>query len=499
MEHLFQELVQQLRATWRRRWWILPIAWLVCVLGWAYIFTLPDTYQVSSRVYVNTQSILTPLLRGMTVRPDVEQRIRMMTNTLLSNSNLQEVARKADLDVLADTGDTDELVEMLREGVELSGKGENIYTISFQHEDPEIAYRVVRETGNLFMEQGLGSSRLDLVSSQRFIERQLERYEEKLHAKEKEIERFKQENSAYLSGEGSFYDRLERTRQRLEEAKLKREEARQRVQSLRSQLEEGSGADSQAAAYSNPQLEERIARLKTELDELRRRYTERHPDVAQTRRILNELQAKLEREAQEYAENPDAATSGDSPLHTALSEARSQVAALQTRVAEYRSRVERLEGAIDRVPQVESEYTALTRNYDALKESYRRLLDKHQQAVLSGQVESETSSVDFRVLEPPQRPEEPAAPNRAGLASAVLVLGLGAGSGFAFLLAQIRGTLVGINQLAELTGRPVLGQVSRVRTPVHRRRRRMEMLVFFSAIGALLVVYAAVMAVFFWI
>lgn len=499
MEHLFQELVQQLRATWRRRWWILPVAWLVCVLGWAYIFTLPDTYQVSSRVYVNTQSILTPLLRGMTVRPDVEQRIRMMTTTLLSNSNLQQIARKADLDVLADTGSTGELVEMLRKGIELSGESNNIYTISFQHENPEIAYRVVRETGDLFMERGLGSSRLDLVSSQQFIERQLERYEEKLRAKEKEIERFKQENSAYLSGEGSFYDRLERTRQRLEQARLKRKEARQRVQSLRSQLEEGDSAESRVAAYSNPQLEERINRLKTQLDQLRRRYTEQHPDVAQTQRILKELRAQLEREAQEYAENPDAVAPGDSPLHMALSEARSQVAALQTRVEEYRSRVERLEKAIGRVPQVESEYTALTRNYEALKDSYRRLLEKHEQAVLSGHVESETSSVDFRVLEPPQRPEEPAAPNRVGLASAVLVLGLGTGSGLAFLLAQIRGTLVGMSQLAELTGRPVLGQVSRVRTPVHRRRRRMEMLVFFSTIAALLVVYAAVMAVFFWI
>jgi len=491
MEQFYQETLQQLRAVWRRRWWILPVAWLICLLGWAYIYTLPDSYQASSRVFVNSQTVLDPLLRGMTVRPDTEQRMRIMSTTLLSDDNLAQIARQADLDILLGGEDSAELTRLLRSGIEFrSGNRDNIYSISYSHNNPEVAYRVVRETANLFMERGLGDSRIDLLSSREFIERQLERYEAQLRDKEREIEQFKRDNAAHLSSGGDYYARLERAREQLNQAQLERDEAVQRVETLLGRLR-GGGAE-----FANPQLDERINRLEGQLDELRRAYTERHPDVVQTRRILAELLEQRSQEASEFAVGGVPMAGTDSPFQLALAEAESRAASLETRVREHRRRVDALESAVDRVPAVESEYTALTRNYDVLRQNHRELLATRERAVITGSVETETDAVDFRVLEPPRLPTSPAAPDRPVLASAILLLGLAAGSGFAFLLAQLRGTVSSTAQLAELAGRPVLGTVSRVSTPERLQRRRAELVVFFAATAALLGFYGVVLAVF---
>ncbi len=505
MEQLVQEVLHQLRATWRRRWWILPIAWLVCIPGWAYIHSIPDTYEASSEVYVDTDSVLDPLLSGMAVRPDADQRMSMMTSTLLSRDNLQEIAQAADLDVLLGQDDVDALVGSLQ-GIDLRGRDQNIYTISFTHRDPEVAYRVVRETGNLFMERGLGDPRGDLVSSREFIENQLGRYAEQLRDKEEELEEFRREHSDVLLAGGDFYSRLESERERLDDAKMELEQARGHYDNLVAQIE-GDGDQpglGQSPEYENPELDQRISNLESELDELRRTYTDAHPDVEHTRRVLEDLREQRDQEAADFSEEllaspVDRLSLGNpnNPLRLELAEAESRVASLETRVEEQQERVEELETVSDDVPEIQSAYNRLNRDYEALQSSYDQLRDRLEQAVLAGEIESGTDSVDFRVLEPPQQPTSPAAPNRPLLASAVLVLGLGAGTGFAFLLAQIRGTVASPGKLGEVTSRPVVGQITRVRTPAHRRRRRLEMAVFFSATSALLVAYGVVVTVVF--
>ena len=492
MEKIFQELLQHARATWHRRWWIVPIAWVVCLAGWAYIQTIPDVYSSNTRVFVNTQSVLDPLLRGMTVRPDTQQRLQMVTRTLLSRDNLEQIARQADLDVLTGNPNTDAHVGMLR-GISLSaGRRDNIYSISFRHRDPEVAYRVVQETVNLFMERGLGDTRLDLTSSQQFIEQQLQSYEQQLLEKERELEQFKRENMRYLGAGGTFNSRLDSTQQQLRQARLELNEAQRSMQALA-----GHSSGAARALYENPELSRRISNLEGELDTMRLRYTDAHPDVISTTRVLGELRERREQEAAAFAENPQAmlqhgGTAGES-MRLTLAQAESRVASLTARVQEFENRVAALEGDVDRALAVESKSTALNRDYATLKRVHDQLLQSRERAIMSEQVETLTDAVDFRVLEPPRRPTSPTSPNRPMMASTVLILGLGAGTGFAWLLTQLRSTVHNTRQLATVTGRPVLGFVAKVDTPIRRHRRRSELLIFSAATGGLLLVFAGVM------
>ena len=55
----------------------------------------------SSRIYVDTDSLMGPLLKGIAVETDPTQQLAVMQGTLLSRPNLLKVARSVDADLAA--------------------------------------------------------------------------------------------------------------------------------------------------------------------------------------------------------------------------------------------------------------------------------------------------------------------------------------------------------------------------------------------------------------
>src|SRR2546430_6624196 len=85
-----------LRGMWQRRWVGLMVAWLVGLAGAAFIFLTPDRYEATARVYVDTQSVLKPLLAGLAVQPNVEQEAAILPRTPLRRPNQQKPVPKTD-------------------------------------------------------------------------------------------------------------------------------------------------------------------------------------------------------------------------------------------------------------------------------------------------------------------------------------------------------------------------------------------------------------------
>jgi uncharacterized protein involved in exopolysaccharide biosynthesis len=133
------------------------------------------------------------------------------------------------------------------------------------------------------------------------------------------------------------------------------------------------------------------------------------------------------------------------------------------------------------------------RDYDVYRQNYDALLKRRESVTMSGEVESKTDTVDFRVIDPPFVPSQPAWPNRPLFLSLVTLGGLVAGVAVAFLLSQLRRTVTDRRALRELTGLPLLGAVSRVETNETRRRKRKGLLTYLAALGSLIAAYGAVM------
>ena len=69
MTELLALLRSAVRGVWRQRWWALVLAVTIGVIGTTFVMRLPTRFEANARVYVDTQSILQPLLSGLTVQP----------------------------------------------------------------------------------------------------------------------------------------------------------------------------------------------------------------------------------------------------------------------------------------------------------------------------------------------------------------------------------------------------------------------------------------------
>jgi polysaccharide chain length determinant protein (PEP-CTERM system associated) len=499
MDQVIQQLLAYAKATWHRRWWGIGVAWLVCIVGWTWVMSLPDRYEASARVYVDTQTLLRPLLSGLAAEPNVEQQIKLMTRQLVSRPTLEKVSRMTDLDVSAKTPQqTEAMLDNLANKITIADAGrENLYTISYQDPNGELAKKVVQSLLTIFVETSLGKTRQDISSSQKFIEDQLQQYQQKLNDADNKLKVFKQTHIGTMPGQGGdYYSKLSETSSLLRQAQLDQQEAINRRNQLKRQLQDEEPEISAAAATaSNPEIDSRIEALQKQLDQLRMQYTDLHPDVQATKRLIAKLQEQKKQEAKQNKDAPGGKIQNPvyQQLTISIADADATVASLEARVAEYQKRYNDLRAASQMIPQVEQEYTELTRNYNIYKDNYDNLLKRRESVVMSGEVESKTDTVDFRVIDPPFVPREPAWPNRPLLLSLVTLGGLVAGVAVAFLLSQLRRTVTDRRSLRELTGLPLLGAVSKVETDATRLRKRKGRLAYFATLGSLIAAYGAVM------
>lgn len=500
MDQVLQQILAYAKAAWHRRWWGVAVAWLVCIVGWTWVMMMPDRYQASARVYVDTQSLLKPLLTGLTVAPNVDQQIKLMTRQLVSRPTLEKVARMTDLDVRAKTPEqTEEMLNDLASKISIADAGrENLYTIAFQDPDANLAKKVVQSLLTIFVETSLGKTRQDISSSQRFIEEQLQQYQQKLVEAENALTEFKRKNIGMMPGEGgNYYSKLAEAAAQLRQAQLDQQEAVNRRNQLKRQLtDEEPELSAAAAVASNPEIDNRIQALQKQLDQLRLQYTDLHPDIQSTRRLIEKLEAQKKADAATGKADPAGARIQNpvyQQLTIAIAEADATVSSLGARIAEFQRRYNELRNASNMVPQIEQEYTQLMRDYDVYRQNYDALLKRRESVTMSGEVESKTDTVDFRVIDPPFVPSQPAWPNRPLLSSMVTLGGLVAGVAVAFLLSQLRRTVTDRRTLRELTGLPLLGAVSRVETDESRRRKRKGTLAYVAALGSLVAAYGAVM------
>jgi polysaccharide chain length determinant protein (PEP-CTERM system associated) len=517
MQEVIRLALFYLSGIWRYRWFVVLVAAIASPIGWAYVASLPDVYRSSARVYVDTASVLTPLLRGLALNTNESQRVRMMTSLLFGRENMEKLARMTDMDLRANTPEEmDELVKSLKKRVELSASGSNVYSISFQDESPELAKRVVQSMLTIFVESNLGSSRQDQDSAERFLQREIKDYERRLIDSERKIKDFKMRNLDLISEKGSYYDRLKQSRAGLIQAQddlalaeTRREEMAQQLEYMESEAASlpyfENWLEETSKEITNP-LDAKIADMEAQIDELLIRYTERHPEIIAMRKALARLVTQRKQERDTYVEqqrNNDVAvvrSLAESPVYQEmrlrLASAETEVAAQETRVASLRDKIEQFQAAVDEVLQIEAEQKQLNRDYGIIRENHQTLLQRLEQARLTREVDTSVDTVKFRTLDPPQVPKKPSGPDRIGLSSQVFGGSLVAGLGIAFLLAQLRPVFFDRRQLSEVTGVPVLGSINLVTVPRQRLRSRLAGLAFAFSLLILIASYAAVIAVF---
>ena len=510
MEDILQQARSILRAAWKYRRLGMLFAWLIGAIAAGIILRIPDKYEASARIFVDTQSILKPLMSGLAVQPNIDQQVMMLSRTLISRPNVEKLIRMSDADLnIKSKADQEALIDRLTKTLEIkSTNRDNLYTISYRDTEPAKAQRIVQSLVSIFVESSLGGKRQDSDSARKFIEEQIRSYEKKLEEAENRLKDFKLRNIEMQTADGkSSIDRLGEIATLFEKSKLELREAENSRDALRRQivgeepvlLPEAPGAD---ASISLPEIDGRIDVQKRNLDALLQKYTERHPDVIGTRRLIKDLEEQKRQEIvsrQKFAAvNPGTNFSSNpvfQQLKVSLGEAEANVASLRTRVAEYESRYKRTKELMKSAPQVEAEYTQLNRDYEINKKNYEQLVTRRESAELTGDLESAGASADFRLIDPPRVDPKPVAPNRLVLLPLGLLFAIAGGLFAAFVASQLRPVFFDGKALRDGTGLPVLGIVSLIPNEARQKQERTSLIRFLLAAAALLATYAGGIAV----
>lgn len=469
MDQIVDKVFQIAHGMWRRRWIALLVAWPIAILGGVAVMTIKDRYEATARVYVDTQTVLKPLMSGLAFQPDIDQQVAMLARTLLSRPNVERLIANPSLGLqMTGPGANDREIERLMLAIKVTPSSKNLYSVAYRDVDPDRAQRVVKGLVELFVDSGLGEKRRDSEEARRFIDEQIHTYEGKLAESENRLKEFKLKNFGVVGASNQdYFSRVSSLSDEVAKLRLDLSAAEQSRDALKRELanEDPRLPQDPNVPEAPSELDTRIAAQEKQLDDLLRRYTDEHPDVIATRRSLNLLQRQKQQEsAARAAGKGRVGNAATSPVYQririSLAEAEANVASLRSQLSMQQGRLDQIRATAGKVPQAEADLAQLNRDYEVLRRNYEQLVARRESASLGVKLDESAQLADFRIVEPPRVDPKAVFPNRQILALFTLVCSLGVGVAVAFGLNQIFPTFHAPSELRELSGRPVLGGIS---------------------------------------
>ncbi|MBP2512849.1 XrtA system polysaccharide chain length determinant [Sphingomonas sp. PvP018] len=498
MNGIYDEARVALHAIWTRRWLALAIAWGVCVLGWLFVSQIPSRYESRARVFVQMQNLLPASMD----QPSASSRtdIDTIRQTLTSAVNLEKVVRGTDLaNTVASDRDVADRVASLAQSIKVTSAQDNLFEIATSAASPKLARTITQKLIDIFVEGNLAGDRTSTSQSLSFLDKQLAQRQKQLQDAEAKRADFQNRYLGALPGTGSVADRIGAARSQMAQVDGDLAAAQSGLAAVQGQMAgvartvAGSGGVAGAAGPARA----RLAAIQGQLADARARgYTESHPDVVALRAQLAQATAAARGEP---LSGGSGAGSSPNPLYVSLqammADKQAAVASLRIRRAQLQGDLDQLNAKLSEDPTVAAEQGAIDRDYQVLKDQYDQLLTQREQIALRGQAQSQTDRVKFSVIDPPTTPQKPSAPNRMLLLTGVLIAGLGAGIGGAFLLGQLRGTFATSARLERVAGMPVIGSIGEVVTRTQSELRAKQFRMFLGGTAALGAAYVLLLGV----
>lgn len=523
-------LYLELLRAWPNRWLGIFVASAIVAVVAITVMAMPDQYESKSRVYVNAEVVLRPLLRGITPEDDPDTRenmLKILQSTVLNDRNIDMLLEIPELGFDVSTpSKRSKAIRAVRGGFKIVEQDdlENLYDLAYADTNGTRARNVLAGLLQVLLKAKSGFAQRDYDDAQKFLDAQIQEYQVKLQDLESQIAGFRLVNANLLGDTTTHQQRLAVALTALREAQLARKIAvanRDRIKGVIAASSQGKvgGQAIFATDQTFPAAIDRLGALQNQLNQLLLQYTDQHPDVIATKReiaLLTEqygLGENLGRVTQPFAPGqvaPSAAVDAaigapePAPLTPASASPTFTPAAAETNsmqmqlvranfaVLDAERKTRDAEAAVAAIqeqsgtaPAAEAQLDQLTREYAVVKENYEQLVRRRESAKITAAVDLSTGIEQFRVLEEPSLPTGPTSPDRPSILLLAALASVLAGGAIAYGLGLLRGTFVSANEAEQALGLPVIARLANTQGVITRASQLIEVLMLLGAIGGI--------------
>jgi len=484
------ELSQVLSTVYRRKDIVIAIFLVILALTSYLAVSLPDIYRSSTMILITPQKLPANYVAS-TVTSNIDQRMLAMTQQILSRTSLESVIREMKLFPNDGSGSSiDQQVEKLRKKIAIEANRNDTFKLSFESESPQTAMAVAARLALLFIDENVRSREQQAAGTTAFMNVEVERLRKELEEQESVVNLYKGRHRGDLPEQlEANFRTLEQMRRELDSGMLRLTSLEERKATMEKlaidaqQLALVAGLDDKSGTARAILSQAGIDARTKELELLRARYSDKHPDVIRLKQEIELTLADAKARAQEAAKAP---VSKKNALANAKTDPlASEIATLQERNKRLQSEIAGYQDRVNSTPMRAIELNKITRNYDITLRKFQDLLSKEFDAQLSENMEKDQKGGQFQVVDPASLPQTPVAPNRSRILLLGLVLGLAAAFGAAFLIDNLDASIRGSEDLDGMTDLPLLAMLPVVpsRGNILELRQARTMLLLYSAVA----------------
>ena len=406
-----QELRRLIEAPLRRPWHVVVPFVLVLGAGIALSFVLPKRYVSSTLILVAPDKLPESFVPTMATER-IAKRLQSMRQEILSRTRLERVARELDPYKSLDKEPIVQTIERMRDAIKVDVKSTDAFSIEFEHPDPQVAMLVADRLTSLFMEEVVGARERQVADAYDFIESQLEESRKQLERNDEELRRYKERHM------GTLPEQMVSNLSTLQRLQLEQQSLAESLRKAIDQQIAVEGSARSAATSAGTATPADLPALRSQLAQLRLRYTDEHPDVQALVARIAQLQ-----KAGPASTGTDVEAADEGP-RTRVDQARREVALLREQQVDLEKRIAQFSARVETAPRTEQEIQSLTRDYQKLSENYSALLAKKLDAQMASKLERRSKGEQFRIVDPAFLPVKPSFPNHLKFALGGGLLGL---------------------------------------------------------------------------
>ncbi len=196
----------------RRRWTMAIIATVIVAVSAAVALLLPPVYRSIATILIEEQEIPYDLVRT-TISSYADQRIQVISQQVMTRSNLMQIVEKYDLYRRQRKRETtEEILDRMRKDINLdlvtadvidrrSGNRTSAaiaFTLSYDSESAENAQKVANELVTLFLNENLKNRQQQVAETSNFLSEEADRLSAQISEMESSLAQFKKRNMGRL-------------------------------------------------------------------------------------------------------------------------------------------------------------------------------------------------------------------------------------------------------------------------------------------------------------